>query len=162
MRKLTLILLCLSIFQCQTVTHQNVVLIEEINYGIFSIYPKDIVNKNTNEAFITNAKIVANTNRIPCKKDITFGIEFKIIFINTNEKIPISIRIKHPEIIRSVTNEIETEIVKDYLEWPNTIIHHSVTLNEDIDLVPGEWIFEVVNNNQILFSRIFNVVKDDD
>lgn len=158
-----LFLLCLLLPLNALATDTLINAAETLAFGVFTSYGKDSTTLSaTDDAppvdSVKSYRFREFTNRIPMQIGTEFGIEYQINTRPKGRPINISTVIIFPEpgLIRpggktykKSTETKRTSIGKGHL--------HGYGFDEDWELVPGEWIFEVWYKNARLVKKSFTI-----
>jgi len=129
------------------------------------IYQAQVVTGETNAARVklqglNEFKLLKNTTNVPARVGIRFGFRYEILGTPTNAPITLTIVGKHPPIKNATTGKIETKDTYSLRSWIGKT-YTSNSLDEESDLVPGQWTFEVWHGGKKLCEQSFLVVPDE-
>ncbi len=130
----------------------------------FGIYKAQLVSSTTNGAGVKFQRIdeftlLKNTTRIPARLGIRFGFRYEIFGTPSNAPVTLTMIAKHPPLKNPLTGttesattyQVKTSIGKTYT---------ANSLDDESDLVPGLWIFELWYQGKMLCDQSFMVVRD--
>ena len=139
-----------------------------LDYGYFEFVGE---SKRTKHAIATSgyvtqgeAKLVEKTNRIPLKKGRLFGFRFRIDGVDKNVGlIPLELVVVHPQMKKP---DGKTSTGYRYfmdLKLKDGMVEDKVgyRMNEDFELVEGEWHFEFRFMNKTLMKQTFTTFEQD-
>ena len=101
---------------------------------------------------------VDKTTRIPAKRGIRFGVSFEIQNLGNMKKIPLQWKITHPEMKKPDGTTSTVQIInRKFPVKENGVARGGNTylLKYDYEVLPGEWIFEIFHEGQLLFFKKF-------
>ena len=116
-------------------------------YGVTGVSPMRIAD---------DIHLVETTDRVEARICERFGIMFAAPGLPAWRTLPVTIRVRHPLIVRpdGVQSELET--------WRSALGRERAMsgfdFNEPWELVPGTWTIEVVYRDEVLASQRFDVV----
>jgi hypothetical protein len=105
-------------------------------------------------------KLLESTTNVPARIGIRFGFRYEIFGTPTNAPVTLTMVRKHPPIKNTMTGKIETEETYP-LRSRIGKTYTSVSFDEESDLVPGPWTFEVRCEGKKLCEQSFLVVPDE-
>ncbi len=128
------------------------------------IYKAQVLTADTNAAGVKlqgldDFKLVKSTTNVPARIGIRFGFRYEILGTPTNAPIILTMVGKHPPIKNPVTGKTETKDTYELRSWIGKT-YTSNSLDEESDLVPGQWTFEVWHEGKKLCEQSFLVVPD--
>ena len=136
-----------------TITNYGTIIVntnnEKIEKNKDNVTDKLIIIKNDSNVF-------SKTEIVDAELNTYFGFEYK--YLNTsNEAKKVIYRYYHPEIVNPITSisSIVDTIPCEINPGSNYIIGWK--FNEEWELVKGEWIFQIIENNIIVLERKFLV-----
>ncbi|MGO8926027.1 MAG: DUF3859 domain-containing protein [Limisphaerales bacterium] len=129
------------------------------------IYQAQIATAETNAAGVKlqgldEFKVLRSTTNVPARVGTRFGFRYEIIGTPTNAPIILTMVGKHPPIKNSKTGKLETRDTYRLRSWIGKT-YTSTSLDEESDLVPGKWTFEVWHEGKKLREQSFHVVPDE-
>jgi hypothetical protein len=129
------------------------------------IYEAQILTADTNAAGVKlqgldNFKLLTNTTNVPARIGVRFGFRYEILGTPTNAPIVLTMIAKHPPIKNPVTGKTETKETYALRSWIGKT-YTSNSLEEESDLITGQWIFEVWYEGKKLCEQSFRVVPDE-
>ena len=129
------------------------------------IYQAQILMGETNAAGVKlqgldEFKLLKSTTNVPARIGVRFGFRYEILGTPTNAPITLRMVGKHPPIRNATTGKIETEQTYFLRSWIGKT-YTSGSLDEESDLVPGQWTFEVWHEGKKLCEQSFIVVPDE-
>ncbi len=128
-------------------------------------YPKGVVERVVSEHSPTGRFIYADgiafvktTDTIDLRKGVNFGISYQLE-ANNDGKEPLRFvcRILHPELTNPTTGESFSETVEHKEGWASTAEFDFYTFEFDWEMVPGEWVFQIVQEERTLAQQVFRV-----
>jgi hypothetical protein len=128
------------------------------------IYQAKVLTGETNAAGVIlqgldEFKLLKSTTNVPARVGIRFGFRYEILGTPTNAPITLTMVGKHPPIKNSTTGKTETKDTYSLRSWIGKT-YTSNSLDEESDLVPGQWTFEVWHEGKKLCEQSFLVVPD--
>lgn len=110
------------------------------------------------------AELVKDTQHIPLKKGRLFGFRFKIFGLNKNVGvIPLELVVSHPQMKKP-----DGSLSKGYRYFMDLKLKDGMVedkagyrLNEEFELVEGDWQFEFRFMNKTLIKQTFTTFKQD-
>jgi hypothetical protein len=129
------------------------------------IYKTHVATDYTNAAGvklrgIDEFKLVHATTNVPARIGVCFGFRYVILGEPKNAPIMLTMVGKHPPIKNAKTGKVETEDRYPLQSWiGNTYTSNS--LDDESELVPGKWTFEVWHEGKKLCEQSFMVVVDE-
>ena len=128
------------------------------------IYQAQVLTGETNAAGVKlqaldEFKLLNNTTNVPARLGIRFGFRYEILGTPTNAPITLTMVGKHPPIKNAKTGKLETKDTYSLRSWVGKT-YTSNSLDEESDLVPGQWTFEVWHEGKKLCEQSFLVVPD--
>lgn len=140
--------------------------IDRIDIVEFGIYTSDRkldsidaqgVKRNT----IDNVRHAATTTTIPLQKDVQFGYRYKIIGRPEGAQVDIKLVTNYPAPgLRTPSSQkpvMRSERIRKRLIGETSIATY--TLEDDFELVPGVWTFEVYDGSSKLVTKTFTLVN---
>ena len=133
----------------------------------FGIYESDIEMKEppatdgVGHNRITNVRLVKETRTVPMRKGIEFGFSYAIAGTPNGSMAPLRIVMLYPPsgIVRPGAQQpvrrSEYTAPKRIGDWLFLVY----SLDEDRELIPGDWTFEIWFENRKLTSQTFTVVE---
>ena len=111
------------------------------------IYRAQVLTGETNAAGVKlqgldEFKLLKSTTNVPARIGIRFGFRYEIIGTPTNAPVTLTMVGKHPPIKNSTTGKIETKETYRLKSWIGKT-YTSYSLDDESDLVPAQWTFEV-------------------
>ena len=144
----TRFIVLLIMFYCAAVAGLNAeIAIEAIDYGLYEI----------DEQGATLSKI---TNSIPAKKGVQFGARYIFSFFSSkNEAESITVKTIFP----MMKNGEKVFYISEYLKeiYSGKVVLIGYTLEEESELVPGTWTFQILYNGKSIDEKKFTVVNSD-
>ena len=130
------------------------------------IYQAKVLTDETNATGvklqgIDEFKLLRSTTNVPARIGTRFGFRYEILGTPTNVPITLTMIGKHPPIKNSTTGKIETKETYHLKSWIGRT-YTSNSFEDESDLVPGQWTFEVWYEGSKLCEQSFLVVLDDD
>ena len=130
------------------------------------IYMADITetNEDSNVAsqirnVIDNQKLVRETTRIPAKKGIRFGFRYTIEGEPEGETIYLDMKHKHPPIKAPEQATPSTESTYRLKSWIGRT-YTSFLMEEDWEVVTGDWIIQIWHNGIMLLEQKFTTYEE--
>lgn len=128
------------------------------------IYQAQVLTGETNAAGLKlqgldEFELVNSTTNIPARVGIRFGFRYEILGTPTNAPITLTMVGKHPPIKNAKTGKLETKDTYSLRSWVGKT-YTSNSLDEESDVVPGQWTFEVWHEGKKLCEQSFLVVLD--
>ena len=159
---LLLLLFAASSLHAQSLSVQG---IDIKNRGIYEIeVQKKIDDKNlvgSHRTIVTNIKRLQTTTNIPARLCITFGLEYRIAGAPSGAEVPIKMVTRFPK--QGLYNpDTKQTAYRDETLVNRTIgkAHfRSYTLENEWELVPGVWTFELWYQGRKLVEQSFSLVK---
>lgn len=161
--KILLLLICCFLISPLKIIAAEVDSIKITEYGIF----KRIIekSKSTNDVStgvlhkVRKIKLIQQTNKIPAKLGITFGVRFLINGTPKNEKVPVLIKWLHPRMVNPKTKKI---IYSSSWTSQKTIgkvgyVGHSYKKKGDLPI--GEYKVQIFYKDKIMANKTFNVYE---
>jgi hypothetical protein len=129
------------------------------------IYKAQVLTGETNAAGVklqglNEFKLINSTTNVPARIGIRFGFRYEILGTPTNAPITLTMVGKHPPIKNATTGKIETKDTYRLTSWVGKT-YTSNSLDEESDLVLGQWTFEVWHEGKKLCEQSFFVVPDE-
>lgn len=103
--------------------------------------------------FVDDVRIVEETLRVPVRKDIKFGIQYRFSNLPMGEKV-VQV-ISHPKMVKP-DGSASTGSRREKEPGP----YFSYILNHDYELVPGEWRFEYWYGGKKLCEQTFQLYRE--
>jgi hypothetical protein len=129
------------------------------------IYQAQVLTANTNAAGVkfqglNEFALLESTTNVPARLGVRFGFRYEILGTPTNAPIALTIVAKHPPLKNPVTGKAGTQ---DAYQLRSSIgkTYTSNSLDDESDLVPGQWTFEVWHEGEKLCEQSFLVVPDE-
>jgi hypothetical protein len=131
----------------------------------FGIYQARVLTDETNATGVKlqgldEFKLPKSTTNVPARIGIRFGFRYEILGTPTNAPITLTMVGKHPPIKNEATGKTETKDTYRLSSWIGKT-YTSNSLDEESDLVRGEWTFEVWYEGKKLCGQSFLVVPDE-
>lgn len=129
------------------------------------IYKAEVLASDTNAAGVKlqgldEFKLLLSTTNVPARIGIRFGFRYEILGTPTNAPIILTMVGKHPPIKNVVTGKTETKDTYQLRSWIGKT-YTSNSLDDESELVPGPWTFEVWHQGRKLCEQSFLVVPDE-
>jgi hypothetical protein len=129
------------------------------------IYQAQVLTGETNAAGVNlqgldEFKLLKSTTNVPARIGIRFGFRYEILGTPSNAPITLTMVGKHPPIKNATTGKIETKDTYRLQSWIGQT-YTSNSLDEESNLVPGEWTFEVWYEGKKLCEQSFLIVPDE-
>jgi hypothetical protein len=129
------------------------------------IYQAQVLTGETNATGvklqgIDEFKLLKSTTNVPARIGTRFGMRYEILGAPTNAPITVTMVGKHPPIKNLKTGKIETKDAYRLRSWVGKT-YTSYSLDQQSDLVPGPWTFEVWHEGKKLCEQSFMVVPDE-
>ncbi len=145
---------------------QEAVLVVGARVTEVGIYQAQVLTAETNAAGvklqgIDEFKLLRSTTNVPARLGTRFGFRYEIIGTPTNAPIMLTMVGKHPPIKSPKTGKLETTDTYRLRSWIGKT-YTSNSLDEQSDLVPGQWTFEVWYEGRKLCEQSFQVVPAED
>jgi hypothetical protein len=140
--------------------------IDRIDIVEFGIYTADRTLESTNaqgikQNTINSVRHAATTATIPLQKDVQFGYRYKIIGQPDGAQVDIKLVTNYPPPgLRSPTSQqpvLRAERIRKRLIGETSVTTY--TLEDDFELVPGVWTFEIYDGSRKLVSKTFTLVN---
>lgn len=125
-----------------------------------------VEDKSVSSGYITVSNdgpgfVIKSTDRIPATRGTAFGFTF-IVSGKENHNIPLIIKCDHPPI----TNP-KTQVTTTSDEWPQQekvncskfLTSTGWIFDNDWEIVPGEWVFQVYYNGEKLAEKALTVYR---
>ena len=154
-----------SVYNSQEVKHD--ISVEVINCGIYELAGDYVLIPDSTTAtgyaaeaeYTESTRLIESTDRVPLTKGFIFGCNLNINGLRDGQEVPIATRVTHPSMINP-SGKIFAEfylktIVKQTKKQSKGGIHFM--FSEDYELVSGVWVFEVLQEKNILFKKLFYV-----
>lgn len=131
----------------------------ETKFGIFKTDEKT-KNGRVSETTIQHnvlekTQLVETVDRIPAKHGVEFGVEY-VLRSKMNEKIRLLIEWRYPKPIVDPTNGAKIENIMYNIDLPTNMVNISdYTLEQDFEIVKGEWELLIYYNYKTIYSRKF-------
>jgi hypothetical protein len=113
------------------------------------------------EDHLSSVKLLQSTTTISASAGMRFGFRFRVIGRgNGLMKLKMVVRVPHPGMSNPKTGEITK--IEAHSAYPKIgeVSYSGYTFDEDWEIVPGTWIFEVWEGNRKLASQNFNIVHN--
>ncbi len=110
------------------------------------------------------AELVKDTQRIPLEVGRLFGFRFRISGIDKNiGVIPLELVVVHPEMKKSDGSSSSGYRYNIHLSLNNGMVEDKVgyNINEDFEMVEGDWQFEFLFMNKTLLKQTFTTYLQD-
>ncbi len=113
------------------------------------------IKRNT----IDNVRHAATTTTIPLQKDVEFGYRYKIVGQPDGAQVDIKLVTNYPAPgLRSPSSQkpvMRSERIRKRLIGETSIATY--TLEDDFELVPGVWTFEIYDGNRKLVTKSIHI-----
>jgi hypothetical protein len=138
----------------------------ERGYYKFTEKSKRVERPAASSGYVTRGKaeLVQDTQRIPLKKGRLFGFRFKIYGMQRNVGvIPLELVVTHPEMTKPDGSSSKGYSYYMDLKLKNGMVEDKAgyRLNEDFELVEGDWQFEFRFMNKTLIKQTFTTYEQD-
>jgi len=132
----------------------------ESGYYKFTEDSERLVSPSTASGYVKRgeAKLVKNTQRIPLEIGRLFGFRFHISGIEKNiSVIPLELVVVHPEMKKSDGSTSSGYRYNIHLKLNNGMVEDKIgySINEDFEMVEGDWQFEFLFMNKTLLKQTF-------
>jgi len=132
----------------------------ERGYYTFTENSERLTSPLSTSGYVTRgeAELVKDTQRIPLEIGRLFGFRFKIFGIDKNIKvIPLELVVVHPEMKKPDGTTSSGYRYNIRLKLNNGMVEDKVgyNINEDFEMVEGEWQFEFLFMNKTLLKQTF-------
>ena len=127
-----------------------------------SVPQKPVAGKAQPPVVRANVEFETQTDRIRAKKGTTFGITYRLSNLGTNSSVSLEVLWSHPPFKPPKQGEPLTQRVP--------IIHNSkaatrprhltYTLDEEYELVPGDWTGSVYYSGKLIATKVFHVIVE--
>ncbi|MCF6256086.1 MAG: DUF3859 domain-containing protein [Gammaproteobacteria bacterium] len=110
------------------------------------------------------AELVKDTQRIPLEMGRLFGFRFRISGIDKNiGVIPLELVVVHPEMKKSDGSSSSGYRYNIHLKLTNGMVEDQIgySINEDFEMVEGDWQFEFLFMNKTLLKQAFTTYLQD-
>jgi hypothetical protein len=137
--------------------------IDIVEFGIYTADRKlDSVNaQGIKRSTIDNIRHAATTTTIPLQKDMQFGYRYKIVGQPDGAQVDIKLVTNYPAPgLRSPSSQkpvTRAERIRQRLIGETSVTTY--TLEDDFELVPGVWTFEIYDGNRKLVTKTFTLVN---
>lgn len=158
MKRSVLLILLLSLSWAAQAAPRAIVL--ERGYYKFTDGSERLSRPSTSSGYVTRGKaeLVENTLRIPLQKGRLFGFRFRIDGMEKSVGvIPLELVVVHPE-MKSPDGSLSTGYRYNMdLKLVNGMVEDKAgyRVNEDYEMVEGDWKFEFRFMNKVLMSQTF-------
>ena len=126
------------------------------------IYQAQVITAQTNATGVKlqgldEFKLLRSTTNVPARVGVRFGFRYEILGTPPNAPVVLTMVVMHPPLRNAATGKTE---VKDSYQLRSRIgqTYTSNSLDEESDLVPGIWTFEVWYKGEKLCAQSFRVV----
>lgn len=131
----------------------------ERNYGIFhsNAIVKDgrISEATIQHAVIDTALLIKKTNIISAKKGVEFGVEY-VLQSKVKEPVRLLIEWRYPKEIPDPINGAKIRDIKYFIDIETNFVNSSnYTLEQDFEIVKGEWELIIYYENKVIYDRKF-------
>jgi hypothetical protein len=136
--------------------------IDVVEFGIYTADRKldSIDAQGIKRSTIDNVRHAATTTSIPLQKNVQFGYRYKIIGQPDGAQVDIKLVTNYPTPgLRSPSSQnpvMRAERVRKRRIGETGITTY--TLEDDFELVPGVWTFEIYAGNRKLLTKTFTLV----
>jgi hypothetical protein len=143
--------------------HARIDRIDIVEFGIYTADQKldSISAQGIKRGTIVNARHAATTTTIPVQKGVQFGYRYKIKGQPAGAQVDIKLVTNYPapglRSPSSSTPVMRSERIRKRLIGETNIATY--TLDDDFELVPGIWTFEIYDGNRKLLSKAFTLVN---
>ncbi len=140
-----------------------------LQYGIYTLLsggevvddPKTTTGKGVSKPVITRDRTV---ERIPLVRDKYMAYQYRLSNLPHSGKVKLRRVLKHPEFKLpdgSVTTGSDFTVIKK-LERGEVFAYDAYALNEDYEMVEGEWVFQIWYKGEKLVEQQFTTYKPDE
>jgi hypothetical protein len=135
-------------------------------YGIYKAvgasYSVDNSETVAGKSTVGKFVLTKTTDKVPLKKGISFGLKWSASGFLDTDKIELVHILEHPRITKP--NGISSRLSKEsYMYKPvNGIISHTegYTIGKSYEMVPGQYIFSVIYNNNVIIKKSFTIMNN--
>jgi hypothetical protein len=137
--------------------------IDVVEFGIYTADSKlnSVTAQGIKQSTIDNVRHAATTTTIPVQKDVQFGYRYKIIGKPNGAPVDIRLVTNYPAPgLRTPSSEqpvMRSERIRKRQIGETSVTTYS--LEDDFELVPGIWTFEIYDGDRKLVSQSFTLVK---
>ena len=107
--------------------------------------------------------LVQQTNNIPMKKGRLFGFKFKLAGFENVQVVQLNLVVTHPKIVRQNNGSVSTGYSYVVTLQPvNGVVenHSGYILDNDYEMVAGEWRFEFWYKEKLVLSKVFTTYPE--
>ncbi|HEC19528.1 MAG TPA: DUF3859 domain-containing protein [Gammaproteobacteria bacterium] len=138
----------------------------EYGYYRFAGDTERLLRPSATSGYVTRGKaqLVKKTQRIPLQKGRLFGFRFRIEGIDRNVGvIPLQLVVKHPEMKKPDGSTSSGYRYRMDLKLTNGMVEDKTgyRLNEDFEMVEGDWSFEFLFMNKPLLKQQFTTYRQE-
>lgn len=135
-----------------------------IEYGLFSKpnegnFVEDNIESPTGYFIRTDdIQLIDATSVISAKIGTIMGIKYLFNSSSSQEIVNFQCKIIHPTLNNPNTNELFNQTIENKSDYNNEINFDFYEFEENWELIPGIWTFQIFENDKLLFSQEFKVV----
>ena len=160
----TLLLVFLSVFIATAAEATPKAEIAEYGYYKFTEDSERVEQPSSASGYVTRgtAKLVESTQRIPLEKGRLFGFSFRIFGLEKSVGvIPLELVVVHPEMKKPDGRKTTGYRYNMDLKLKDGMVEDKAgyRINEDFEMVEGDWQFEFRFMNKVLLSQKFTTFK---
>ncbi|MBI1767729.1 MAG: DUF3859 domain-containing protein [Bacteroidetes bacterium] len=131
----------------------------ESRYGIFKSGDREKdgkVSETTIEhSVLDKIELVKKTDRVPAKLGVEFGVEYTLKS-KVNETVRLQIEWRYPKEILDPSNGEKIKNIKYDIDLPTNFVNNSnYTLEQDFEVVKGDWELLIYHDNKPIYKRRF-------
>jgi hypothetical protein len=153
-----IIVIIICVFTSISYAKEKIIDATLLDYGICNATVKETTNSETTATgqynIIENTTFTEKTETIPAKLKTSFGIKYIVNGEPQNQEVKLLVRLIHPPIKGKTKSEAE---VKAKIGVERFDVY---SFDEEYELVPGEWIFQIFYKKQLLVEKSFKIIKD--
>lgn len=138
--------------------------IKLLNFGSITAADEQMENnkKSLSGYFLYPSSIsfIEKTDTLKGKVGLKFGIEYFIEGedkTSKNDEAIFYCRIKHPELVNPASNEKASETIERKLNWLNTASFDYYSFEQEWEVQPGTWTFQIMEGDNLLLERFFEI-----
>lgn len=150
---------------CSFVVNRNseAIEIQELDYGIGKA---ELISTWKNEKSPTGKirttgeefKIIKRTSEIPLAIGSQFGVNY-VVRSSSLSQLNLTFRWTYPKTIVNNQGKKFSQVEFDLVKPTDAYTYSTYTIEEDYEMVEGEWTFSILKGKELIYERKFNLVK---
>lgn len=113
----------------------------------------------TGQLRITKTTLARTTDRVPARKGVSFGYYYRVLGSPAGARVTLTFKTLTPGLRRPGERDVRRESIYMRPKAIGLEYGASYTLEEDWEVVPGRWTFQVLYEGRLLAEKSFTLYR---